>query len=82
MFIAGQDTRNAIGQMQITAMCGRKQWMPLIVMQQRQCTAAQDFARVSDESSGNQGGGVDGFAVAIHVHMRRCGFLTPCFHLP
>jgi hypothetical protein len=57
--------------MQITAMCGRKQWMSLVVMQQRQFTTAQDFARVPDESSGNQGAGVDCFAMAIDVKMRR-----------
>ena len=47
VFVAGEDSRNAIGQMQITAMRGRKQWMPLLVMQQHKCTTAQDFARVA-----------------------------------
>src|SRR5947209_5552606 len=32
LFIAGEHLRNPVGQMEIAAMCGRKQWMPLIVM--------------------------------------------------
>src|SRR5436305_5317747 len=82
LFITGQERRNTSCQMQITTMCGCKQWMPLVIMQQHERTTAQDFARVPDESSGNQGVGVDRFAMAIHVYMRRWSSLAPCFHLP
>src|SRR5450755_168962 len=34
LFIAGEHLRNPVGQMQITAMRGRKQWVSLVVMQQ------------------------------------------------
>ena len=44
LLVTGEHLRNALGQMPITTMCGRKQWMPLVVMQEGQCTAAQDFA--------------------------------------
>ena len=44
LFVAGKQLRNPVGQMQITAMRGSKQWMPLVVMQQCQCTTTQDFA--------------------------------------
>ena len=71
LFIVGEYLRNPVGQVEITAMCGRKEWMPLIVMQQHECTTAQDFARVADESSRNQGIGVDSFAMPIDVKMRR-----------
>jgi hypothetical protein len=71
LFIGGEHLSNPVGQMQITAMGGRKQWMSLIVMQQRQGAAAQAFARVPDESSGNQGLGVNSFAMSIDVKMGR-----------
>jgi hypothetical protein len=71
LFIAGEHLRNPVGQMEITAMCGGPQGMPLIVMEQHECTTAQDFARVSDESSGNQGLGADREAQSIDVKRRR-----------
>jgi len=44
LFIADEHLRNPGGQMQITAMRGGPQWMSLVVMQQHECTTAQDFA--------------------------------------
>jgi hypothetical protein len=71
LFVAGKDGRNTSGQMQITTMRGRKQGMPLLVMQQHERTTAQDFARTTNESSRNQGLCVDGFAMTIQVKIRR-----------
>ena len=42
--ITRKGVRDEIGQMQVTTMRGRKEWMPLIVMQQDECPTAQDFA--------------------------------------
>ena len=70
VFITSEHMSNPPDQMQITAMRGSKQWMPLVVMQEYQCTTAQDFARASNESSGNHGVAVDGFAMSVQVHRR------------
>jgi len=41
--------------------------MPLLIMQQRQRTSPQDFARTSDESTRDQTVSIDGFAMTIDV---------------
>src|SRR6266849_6072993 len=70
LLITSEYMRNTSDQMQITAMRGGKQGVPLVVMQQHQCTTAEDFARATNKSSGNQRVCVDGFAMPVQVNMR------------
>src|SRR5258708_5758636 len=60
----------------IPSMCCRQQWMPLVVMKQDQCSAAQDRTQASDQSSRNEYIAVDGLAMSIDIAGERTPFIV------
>ncbi len=53
--------------MLITAMRGYQKWMAFLIVQDDQSAASQNLFKASYQSTGNQGIGVDSFAVSIDV---------------
>jgi hypothetical protein len=73
-FIARNDGGQSHGQMLIPSMRGCQQWVPLIVMKQRQCPATQDHSQASDQPTRNEHFTVNGLAMSVDVTRERLRF--------
>jgi hypothetical protein len=74
VFIARKDGGQSHGQMLIPSMRCSQKGMPLLVMKQHQCPAAQDHSQASDQSTGNEHFAVDGLTMSVYVTRERLRF--------
>jgi hypothetical protein len=73
LFIALQQRGNTHGEMLIAPMGRRQERVAVLVVEQEQCSAAQDDAQTPDKSSWEQHITVDRLAMSIHItgeHLR------------
>jgi hypothetical protein len=70
LLVAGDHGWESNGQMLIAAMRGHQEWMAFLIVQDDQSAAPQNLFQAPYQSTGNQGIGVDSFAVSINVEDR------------
>jgi len=77
LLIACQKCGDASDEMLVTAMGGHEEGMAVLIVQQQQCSAAQDHPQPPDQSAREEYITVHGFAMPIHITGQRVGLLSP-----